>query len=113
MPPKSLRTAQSEGTARIPKFRIPKSHSKAVRYHDIWYWTSTADGSDAYAFLWSYDDVWLNQSSADRADMTAATVLHVTAVRSTDGVGIVPEPGTLLLLGPGLLALGMIRRRKN
>jgi hypothetical protein len=85
-------------------------------YYDIWYWTGTVDpdsSGDAYAFFWSYDGLWLNQSSADRADMTTSSILHVTAVRDIGAAPVpqVPEPATILLVGAGLVGVGFLRKR--
>ncbi|MEO8027709.1 MAG: PEP-CTERM sorting domain-containing protein, partial [Bryobacteraceae bacterium] len=42
-----------------------------------------------------------------------AGLLFAATITTVDGVGGVPEPGTLLTLGCGLVAIGAIRRYRN
>ncbi len=56
-----------------------------------------------------YGVINLNDFEAATGNITIDIVSHV----GTSGEGTVPEPGTLLLLGSGLVGLGMLRKRFN
>ena len=84
-----------------------------VDYYDLWFWSGTADGSDAFAFFWSYDGLWYNQSTADRPDLSIESVLHVTAVRDISSDVDVPEPLSLALFGLGLAGICFLQRKKT
>lgn len=100
-------------------------------YFPVWFWTGTPDldgntngaaagtasaPAEAFMFFWSFDGLWLNQSTADRADATILSLMHVTAVRDLNGEppdGIIPEPATILLLGSALMGLAAFRRKRR
>lgn len=84
-----------------------------ISYSPLWWWTDTSDAinsDDAYAFFWSWDGLWLNESTANRTDMTTDSFLHVTAVREI-GTANVPEPPALLLVLAGITGLISTRRK--
>ena len=63
------------------------------------------------------DDFWVKVAFSDftyHDDSTpSTTILYGTLTSWSVSTGNAPEPGTFALLGPGLLALGLVRRRKS
>lgn len=81
------------------------------------------EGLSTYTFFSARNPVWGNfyakkandglwNLGLETAHSSSGNTLYFVPRPDTDSpAGQIPEPGTLLLLGAGLLALGLIRRR--
>ena len=77
-----------------------------------WDFGGTPDGLTAGV----YPDIDVSPTAGflyTTSDSPAHGIFQGTVTSWSVSTGSAPEPGTLALLGPGLLALGLVRRRKS